>query len=426
MVTKTKIQINVVYPLLIYEISIKFRSISCSFGFFRSSPCFCRLQTNSVVQKNNLFVSYLFSIFTYHINQLIGGYFMENYISRDYNTFTGKEKTYLKQGEFMRMGDILFSPGGCWRLCINDNSIYATRNDKAAGYAIVYWGKQFPKKVNSCYAIMQEDGNFCVYEGDNPKQRGALLWNAGVKTGKIATMQSDGKFCLYNIFSPEYRQGCIAWECGFHGEPVERYEILEVEYDYNNIVKQPPVLLNAFTQILNNHTGTEQQTEISFTVKESEKHYWENHSSTSFTIKGSISYGIPFGPKIGVEISGGFNEESINGNEVVTEKTKSYTVPVKVPPRTSIKVVALISKNTLQIPYKYIGRYIVKGGCQSDCNLIGNFVVNDTSELQVGFEIIEDSIVSKTRTETSDAIQISDDSKLTFIDKSLIKEVLAD
>lgn len=348
---------------------------------------------------------------------------MEDYISRDFYTFTGKEKTYLKQGEFMRMGDILFSPGGCWRLGLFADAIAVSNYDKDAGFQIIRWSGKFNKIVNSCHAIMQDDGNFCVYEGNNPEQRGELLWHAGVTTGKIATMQNDGKFCLFNIYSPEYREGCIAWECGFHGEPVERYEILDVEYDYNNIVKQPPVMLNAFTQILSNHTDLEQQSEINFTVKESEKHYWENHSSNSYTVKGSLSYAIPFGPKIGMEISGQFTKESINGNEVVTEKTKSYTVPVKVPPRSSIKVVALISRNTLRIPYKYIGRYIVKSGWTSYCNLVGDFVVNDTSELQVGFESMNDSIVAKTRSAISDSLRIGDDTKLTFIDKNLIKEV---
>lgn len=347
---------------------------------------------------------------------------MEDFISRDNGVFTGKEKSYLKQGEFMSMGDCLFSPDGCWKLTINDNAIFVYRYDKDAGFLIVTWDGHFSKKVQSCHAIMQDDGNFCIYEGNDPEHRGELLWQVGVNTGKIATLQRDGNFCLFNTYSPEFRPGCLVWECGNQEGAAERYEILDVEYDYDNVVKQPPVFVTAFSQILNNQTEVEQESEVGFTIKETEKHYWENKSGTSLTVKGSISYGIPFGPKVGIEISGQFSDESISGSEVVTEKVKTYTVPVKIPPKSAIKVVATIAKNTLQIPYKYIGRFIVSGGLPSYCNLVGNFIVNDSSELQVGYMPMEQSVKTRSVISNENCLRPDNNEALILIDKKLIKE----
>lgn len=52
-----------------------------------------------------------------------------------------------------------------------------------------------------CVAVVQDDGNFVVYQGSAPNQTGAALWEtgpAGQSSGEhIVTMQSDGNLALY-------------------------------------------------------------------------------------------------------------------------------------------------------------------------------------------------------------------------------------
>jgi hypothetical protein len=51
------------------------------------------------------------------------------------------------------------------------------------------------------FAVLQADGNFCVYAGSGPQDNvvGPALWCTG-KTGSgefFAVMQTDGNFCVY-------------------------------------------------------------------------------------------------------------------------------------------------------------------------------------------------------------------------------------
>ena len=66
------------------------------------------------------------------------------------------------------------------------------------------------------FAIMQGDGNFCVYHGAGPQNQGAFVWGSvqaakyGPKTGAyFAIMQSDGNFCQYN--GTPASQGSFVW-----------------------------------------------------------------------------------------------------------------------------------------------------------------------------------------------------------------------
>src|SRR5215218_3774388 len=53
----------------------------------------------------------------------------------------------------------------------------------------------------TCFAIMQTDGNFCLYEGSGPAARGKFIWGSLSQSRPTAdyyaVMQGDGNFCVY-------------------------------------------------------------------------------------------------------------------------------------------------------------------------------------------------------------------------------------
>ena len=66
------------------------------------------------------------------------------------------------------------------------------------------------------FAIMQLDGNFCVYHGNGPDNQGDFVWGsvqaAGYKPKNgeyFAIMQSDGNFCQYT--GTPAKQGDFVW-----------------------------------------------------------------------------------------------------------------------------------------------------------------------------------------------------------------------
>lgn len=74
----------------------------------------------------------------------------------------------LSAGQFLEVNDYLVSPGGKY------------------------------------FAIMQADGNFCVYHGSGPQNQGNFVWGSVQAAGYppqngqyVVIMQDDGNFCQY-------------------------------------------------------------------------------------------------------------------------------------------------------------------------------------------------------------------------------------
>ncbi len=77
-------------------------------------------------------------------------------------------------------------------------------------------GETLEATNGSCFAIMQNDGNFCMYSG-SPKKPGEYIWSALSKSlphaDYFAIMQSDGNFCVYKGKGPKESHGFV-WGSG--------------------------------------------------------------------------------------------------------------------------------------------------------------------------------------------------------------------
>lgn len=71
---------------------------------------------------------------------------------------------------------------------------------------------------NHFHAVMQGDGNFCIYQGASPQQRhGTNKWCTMRAPGKgqyFAVLQHDANFCVYKGAGPSNNQGLV-W-CASH------------------------------------------------------------------------------------------------------------------------------------------------------------------------------------------------------------------
>ena len=80
-------------------------------------------------------------------------------------SLVGIMKSHLNSGDFLRTGEYLVAP------------------------------------QETCYLIMQADGNLCLYQGEGPSKRGPFLWGAlgaSLPHDKFfAAMQADGNFVIY-------------------------------------------------------------------------------------------------------------------------------------------------------------------------------------------------------------------------------------
>lgn len=91
--------------------------------------------------------------------------------------------TFLAPGEYLRVGEYLISPD-----------------------------KKF-------FAIMQADGNFCVYRGSDPLNQKNCIWatNTYGNGPSFVVMQDDGNICVYKETGPQRQRDCT-WASGTNGK----------------------------------------------------------------------------------------------------------------------------------------------------------------------------------------------------------------
>jgi len=79
------------------------------------------------------------------------------------------------------------------------------------------------------FAVMQGDGNFCVYRGSGPSDNKGHVYCLQSERGPgryFAILQADGNFCVYRGSGPTDMQGAVAC-IGPHGDKAPSFLIMQ-------------------------------------------------------------------------------------------------------------------------------------------------------------------------------------------------------
>lgn len=320
-------------------------------------------------------------------------------VSRNPIVFTGKEKTFLRTGEFLRNGEYLFSPDGAWRLGLwgrkeapgTKGTLFVFRIDPEdqKKYHIV-WRVEFESQDN-IFGIMQADGNFCVYQGQGPDNQGKCLWSTGTnqkqKVDWTAHMQYDGNFCVYNGNYAGYRPGVIVWQAGFNQGLADHYEITDIIYDYDKMTSFPSVFEAVHSEIVENNGSETLETEIEISITKKESCNWQATSASTLTVKSTAQITVLDVAKIGTEFSGSSTVSFGRGGETSTEHKFTRRAKIKVPPYRAMKVEAYLTREKRRIPYNYQGAFVLKNGSAfgdgSYVELEGIFTVENSVNFRI-------------------------------------------
>ena len=106
---------------------------------------------------------------------------------------------------------------------------------QAPGYIQSQNGDYLQSQNNNFFAIVQDDGNFCVYKG-TPSNQGAGVWCAMSQQPCqgifYAAMQADGNLCVY-IGTTGHTIGNATWCSGSNSSAQPYFLILEGDGDLN-------------------------------------------------------------------------------------------------------------------------------------------------------------------------------------------------
>ena len=251
------------------------------------------------------------------------------------------------------------------------------------------------------FAIMQGDGNFCVYRGTGPADKRGSVWccnRKAVPGGQFfAIMQDDGNFCVYKGTGPSDNRGGV-W-CTKTNDPVTNIEISNIEYDVGaaKILRSGPAEL--YNQTVRNRTTQPQTSSISGSATVSETSGWSDSLAVKVGVSTSFKTGIPFVAEGKVTVSVDVtNTYTWNGSTTKT-KTWGFNTPVSVPPHTSIVALVSATVSTIAVPYTLTGTFVLKSGVRIPGSVKGLYTGSNSHDLTVTF-IQQDAATSEIRSST--------------------------
>lgn len=234
------------------------------------------------------------------------------------------------------------------------------------------------------FAIMQADGNFVIYKGKPGDKRGHVWSHKKTAPGGefYAIIQDDGNFCVYKGKRPEANQGRPVW-CSKVTDEVKDVEMSKIDYDLDGKMTLNSPDQNVYQHTVHNETGVTQTSSISGSFSVTKSSGWSNSLGVNVTVKASGEVKVPVFANGKVEVSAGVtNTFTFNKSESTTE-TYSFTVPVSVPPHSAINCLITTTRTTIIVPYTLTGIFILKTGARIPGSMSGLYTGEDSHDQTV-------------------------------------------
>jgi len=243
---------------------------------------------------------------------------------------------------------------------------------------------QSPNRV--FFAIMQGDGNFCVYRGTGPDDNHGYLWGTQA-TGPggqfFAVMQDDGNFCVYRGTNTGDNRGYLWGTQAI--DPVEDYEISSIVYEVGKakVLRSSPADL--YSQHVINNLPNAQTSTISGSTSVSHTSAWSDSLAVKVGVKTSFKCGVPLLAEgkvdVSLEVS---NTYTWSGSETRTI-TWSFSTPVTVLPGMEGVVLASATISTIAVPYTLTGTFIFRSGKRMPGQIKGLYTGTNSHDFKVNF-----------------------------------------
>ncbi len=126
-------------------------------------------------------------------------------------------------------------------------------------------------------------------------------------------------------------------------------------------------------RVTNNDKHTERLANVSFEAEYHESHSWNIPAAVPMTVISSAVGKMPLKSKTGVDISGTLTTESANTKGNYSTWTESASMSVKIPILSEVELTIFYLNQTMNLPFKMVGEFVLADGNRSLCNLTGTF-----------------------------------------------------
>jgi hypothetical protein len=290
----------------------------------------------------------------------------------------GNKGSLLAQGGFLNVGDYLVSANGLFVAVMQEDGNFCVYRGGSA-----LWCTMATGAGGQFCAVMQGDGNFCVYSGTSENHTGDALWctMATASGGQFnAVMQDDGNFCVYSGSTA----GPALW-CTMATDPVADIEIASIAYDlaHATILQSSPNEL--YRQTVCNQTPQPQSSTISGSESVTETSGWSDSLAVKVGVSTTFETEIPFVADAKVTVSVDVTNTYTWNGSTAKAKVWGFNTPVNVPPGTTMVCLVAVTISTIAVPFTVSGTFILKSGTRVPGVATGVYTGSNSHDLTVTF-----------------------------------------
>jgi hypothetical protein len=278
-------------------------------------------------------------------------------------------------------------------LIVSSNGMFHARLE-ADGQLRVYCGAgQYPEPLwesgrggegGRFFALVQSDGNFCIYRGEDLAHNEGWHWGTQITAdGGLfhACLQDDGQWCI-RAGGPSVG-GEIIWRSGA-ADPVAAIDAIEaIDYDLGaaQLVQARPSDL--YRETVSN-AGEQMQTSlISGSVTVSDTTGWTDELAAQAPAPDGFRGPVPVVYAGKIVLSNDAGHTYIRNGAATTAKTWGFNAPAAVPPRSSMTCLVSATRSAIRVPYRLSGTFTLASGRQVTGRVAGTYSGANCHDLAV-------------------------------------------
>ena len=234
------------------------------------------------------------------------------------------------------------------------------------------------------FALVQSDGNFCIYRGEDLAHNEGWHWGTQITAGGgrfHACLQDDGELCI-RAGGP-LDAGEIIWRSGV-ADPVAAIDAIDaIDYDLGaaQLVQARPSDL--YRETVSN-AGEQMQTSlISGSVTVSDTTAWLDELAPQVTAPDGFRGPVPVVSAGKIVLSNDGGHVYIRNGAATTAKTWGFSAPAAVPPRSSMTCLVSATRSAILVPYRLTGSFTLASGRQVAGRVAGTYSGANCHELAV-------------------------------------------
>ncbi|MGH6900336.1 MAG: ETX/MTX2 family pore-forming toxin [Geminicoccaceae bacterium] len=304
-----------------------------------------------------------------------------------------KPGSIIKTDDFLAVNEYIRSDNGLFFACMQDDGNFCVYRGQDPHHPYADLWCSFKLEAGKKFiAFMQSDANFVVCKGTSARDRQPPFWssqkNLQPPGGKyFAWMQDDGNFCVYKGTGPRDKTGGALWCSDTMDRP--KPPVLDsksiIKYDMAAAKTQTEGELDLYHQTVKNGSSVEQTSEISGEATVTEEFGFSNSLGISVAVATEFKCGFPAlaEGKVGVTVTGSY-EHTWSRSES-RSKTWSFSTPLVVPPGTTMAVDVKATKSEIEVPYSTDVLVEYESGTKLRVPMEGIYSGSSTHSLMVTF-----------------------------------------